>query len=796
MSQPQHSDFQSAVPGHVRAAAGVSPSAATNRKFWSGLSSSVMEQIADNWEATRSAYAATRQQHYFSAEFLQGRALLNNLTNVGLVDEARAATKAAGHELADVLEAEHDAALGNGGLGRLAACFLDSAVTQDYPVTGYGLLYRYGLFRQSFENGFQREEPDAWMENGYDFTIRRASEQRLVHFDDMDVRAIPYDMPITGYGTDNVGTLRLWKSEPIDEFDYDAFNSQRFTEAIVERERVMDICRVLYPNDTTYEGKVLRVRQQYFFVSASLQTMVDNYIAQHGEDLTGFAQYNSIQLNDTHPVLAIPELLRILLDDHGLSWDAAWKIVTETFAYTNHTVLAEALESWEVSIFQKLFWRIWQLVEEIDRRFREDMAHRGLDQGRIDYMAPVSNGQVHMAWIACYAAYSINGVAALHTEIIKADTLSEWHELWPEKFNNKTNGVTPRRWLKMCNPRLAELLTRQAGSDAWVTDLTQLARLADKADDADLLRELIAIKQANKRDFAQWVNDHQGAEIDPDSIFDVQIKRLHEYKRQLMNALYVLDLYFRIKDEGETVPKRTFIFGAKAAPGYDRAKAIIKLINTIADLVNNDPATKDIIRVVFVENYNVSPAEHIIPAADISEQISVAGKEASGTSNMKFMMNGALTLGTMDGANVEIVEAVGEDNAYIFGARNEELPQLRAEYNPGELYQSVPGLARVLDALVDGTLGADNAGIFGDLRASLLDGFGEHAQDQYYVLGDFADYRETRDRMAAEYKEDELAWAKKAWLNICYSGRFSSDRTIADYANEVWKIQPTPISQR
>ena len=459
-------------------------------------------------------------------------------------------------------------------------------------------------------------------------------------------------------------------------------------------------------------------------------------------------------------------------------------------------MLAEALESWEVSIFQKLFWRIWQLVEEIDRRFREDMAHRGLDQGRIDYMAPVSNGHVHMAWIACYAAYSINGVAALHTEIIKADTLAEWHELWPEKFNNKTNGVTPRRWLKMCNPRLAELLTQQAGSDAWVTDLTQLAQLAEKANDTVLLRELIAIKQANKRDFANWVKDHQGADVDPASIFDVQIKRLHEYKRQLMNALYVLDLYFRIKDQGETVPKRTFIFGAKAAPGYERAKAIIKLINSIAELVNNDPDTKDIIRVVFVENYNVSPAEHIIPAADISEQVSVAGKEASGTSNMKFMMNGALTLGTMDGANVEIVEAVGEDNAYIFGARNEELPTLRAEYNPGELYQSVPGLARVLDALVDGTLGAENAGIFGDLRSSLLDGYGEHAQDQYYVLGDFADYRATRDRMAADYEEDNLAWAKKAWLNICYSGRFSSDRTIADYANEVWKIQPTPISSR
>ncbi|HAT1131757.1 glycogen/starch/alpha-glucan phosphorylase [Corynebacterium striatum] len=795
MSQPKHSAFQSTVPAHVRSAAGVRPATATDRKFWSGLSSAVMAQIADNWEATRAAYAATRQQHYFSAEFLQGRALLNNLTNLDLVDEAKAAAKQGGRELSNVLEAEHDAALGNGGLGRLAACFLDSAVTQDYPVTGYGLLYRYGLFRQSFENGRQKEEPDAWMENGYEFVIRRASEQRRVHFDDMDVRAIPYDMPITGYGTDNVGTLRLWKSEPIDEFDYDAFNSQRFTDAIVERERVMDICRVLYPNDTTYEGKVLRVRQQYFFVSASLQAMIDNYIEHHGSDLRGFAKYNSIQLNDTHPVLAIPELLRLLLDEHDLSWDDAWKVVTETFAYTNHTVLAEALESWEVSIFQKLFWRIWELVEEIDRRFREDMATRGLDQGRIDYMAPVSNGQVHMAWIACYAAYSINGVAALHTEIIKADTLSEWHELWPEKFNNKTNGVTPRRWLKMCNPRLAKLLTKQSGSDEWVTDLTKLAELAELAENEKVLRKLMEIKHKNKVDFAQWVKEHQGAEIDPDSIFDVQIKRLHEYKRQLMNALYILDLYFRIKEDGESVPKRTFIFGAKAAPGYVRAKEIIKLINTIAELVNNDEDTRDIIRVVFVENYNVSPAEHIIPAADVSEQISVAGKEASGTSNMKFMMNGALTLGTMDGANVEIVEAVGEDNAYIFGARNEEIPSLRESYNPGELYNTVRGLKRVLDALNNGTLGHENSGMFGDLRSSLLDGQGVHAQDIYYVLGDFESYREARDRMANDYVAAPLDWAKKAWLNICLSGRFSSDRTIADYANEVWKLNPAPINR-
>lgn len=795
MSQPKHSAFQSTVPAHVRSAAGVSPTAASQRKFWSGLSSAVVAEIADNWEATRAAYSATRQQHYFSAEFLQGRALLNNLTNLDLVDEAKAAAKAAGRELSDVLEAEHDAALGNGGLGRLAACFLDSAVTQDYPVTGYGLLYRYGLFRQSFDNGHQKEQPDAWMENGYEFVIRRASDQRRVHFDDMDVRAIPYDMPITGYGTDNVGTLRLWKSEPIDEFDYDAFNSQRFTDAIVERERVMDICRVLYPNDTTYEGKVLRVRQQYFFVSASLQQMIDNYIAHHGDDLRGFAKYNCIQLNDTHPVLAIPELLRLLLDDHGLSWDDAWQVVTETFAYTNHTVLAEALESWEVSIFQKLFWRIWQLVEEIDRRFRLDMEARGVDSQRIEYMAPVSNGQVHMAWIACYAAFSINGVAALHTEIIKADTLCEWHELWPEKFNNKTNGVTPRRWLKMCNPRLAKLLTKQSGSDEWVTDLNSLASLTQLSENKKVLRKLMEVKHKNKVDFAEWIMQHQGAEVDPDSIFDVQIKRLHEYKRQLLNALYILDLYFRIKEDGESVPKRTFIFGAKAAPGYVRAKEIIKLINSIAELVNNDEDTRDVIRVVFVENYNVSPAEHIIPAADISEQISVAGKEASGTSNMKFMMNGALTLGTMDGANVEIVEAVGEDNAYIFGASNEELPALRESYNPGELYESVSGLKRVLDALNNGTLGHENSGMFGDLRSSLLDGQGIHAQDTYYVLGDFDSYRKTRDRMAQDYVDAPLDWAKKAWLNICLSGRFSSDRTIADYAAEVWKLNPTPINK-
>ncbi|ALU17785.1 glycogen/starch/alpha-glucan phosphorylase [Corynebacterium pseudotuberculosis] len=789
------SAFADNIGGHVRSASGSSPQAATDRKFWFGLSNSVMEQLADNWAKTVETYSATRQQHYFSAEFLMGRALLNNLTNLGLEEDTKEAVRLQGHELSDVLEAENDAALGNGGLGRLAACFLDSCATQNLPVTGYGLLYRYGLFRQTFDNGFQTEHPDAWREDGYPFTIRRDDQQRIVTFDDMVVRATPYDMPITGYGTDNVGTLRLWKSEPLEEFDYDAFNSQHFTDAIVERERVMDICRVLYPNDTTYAGKVLRARQQYFFVSASLQQMLDNYIQHHGDDVREFHKYNSIQLNDTHPVLAIPELMRLLLDEHGLSWDDAWKVVQGTFAYTNHTVLAEALEQWNVSIFQQLFYRVWEITAEIDRRFREDMQQRGLDQAQINYLSPVHDGNVHMAWIACYAAFSINGVAALHTEIIKADTLKEWHDLWPEKFNNKTNGVTPRRWLKMCNPRLSELLTRLSGSDAWVTDLSELKKLRAHIDDEEIMKELLEIKAENKKDFAAWVKDREGIEIDPESIFDTQIKRLHEYKRQLLNALYIIDLYFRIKEDGEVnVPPRTFIFGAKAAPGYIRAKAIIKLINTIADLVNNDPEVSKIIKVVFVENYNVSPAEHIIPASDISEQISMAGKEASGTSNMKFMMNGALTLGTLDGANVEILDSVGAENAYIFGAKNEELPELKTRYNPMGTYEMVPGLKRALDALIDDTLNDDNSGWFHDLRGSLLDGNGWETPDIYYVLGDFSAYRETRDAMAADYVIDQLAWARKCWINICESGRFSSDRTISDYAKEVWTIEPTAIA--
>lgn len=780
------------LKSQVRAVSGRPERVSTEMEAWQGLSAAIIDRIADRWHATERTYAVGRMEHYFSAEFLMGRALLNNLSNLGMVDEAREALAALGKDLSVVLEEEPDAALGNGGLGRLAACFLDSCATLDLPVAGYGILYRYGLFKQLFDNGFQTEHPDPWMEEGYPFVIRREEEQRIVRYADLTVRAIPYDMPITGYGTQNVNTLRLWKAEPMEEFDYDAFNSQRFTDAIVDRERTMDISRVLYPNDTTFEGKVLRVRQQYFFCSASLQAIVDNYVAEHGSDLRGFAEYNAIQLNDTHPVLAIPELMRILMDEHGLGWEDAWDVVSRTFAYTNHTVLAEALETWDIHIFDRLFPRISEIVREIDRRFRIDMSERGVDGATIDYMAPVSGNTVRMAWIACYASYSINGVAALHTEIIKRETLKEWYAIWPERFNNKTNGVTPRRWLKQCNPRLATLLDEVTGSDRWVTDLDALSEYTG-AGHSELYARLAQIKHANKVDFAAWIKDREGVEIDPDAIYDVQIKRLHEYKRQLLNAFYVLDLYFRIKDNPALdVPKRVFIFGAKAAPGYVRAKAVIKLINTIADLVNNDPDINGRIKVVFVHNYNVSPAEHIIPAADISEQISMAGKEASGTSNMKFMMNGALTLGTLDGANVEILEAVGEENAYIFGATDDELPELRRHYDPRWHYENVPGLKRVIDALTDGTLDDSNSGWFHDLRWSLLES-GYEPADVYYVLGDFASYRETKDRMAQDYRDQE-AWSRKAWINITRSGRFSSDRTISDYAREVWHINAEPIA--
>ncbi|MGI6546071.1 MAG: glycogen/starch/alpha-glucan phosphorylase [Fastidiosipilaceae bacterium] len=786
-------EINMSLVAQIKGGAGVPPEKATLREFWNGLSRVIIERIADDWEQSVDKYQNQRQQHYFSAEFLVGRSTLNNLINLDLYEDVKQVLSSYGLDINDVLDVEYDAGLGNGGLGRLAACFLDSCATMNLPVTGYGILYRYGLFRQEFEDGFQKEYPDAWMENGYPLMVSHEADSVRVHYCDMDVIALPYDLPITGYHTDNVNSLRLWCALPAEDFDFNLFNSQRFDDAVEERNRVEDIWRVLYPNDTSYDGKVLRVRQQYFFVSASLQDIVRKYKERHGSDFSKFSKLHCFQLNDTHPVVGIPELMRILLDENNLSWDEAWAIVSETFAYTNHTTLAEALEKWDIGIFQFLFPRILEIVQEIDNRFRKEMEELGMRHDRIDYLAPIGDGKIRMAWLACYASYSINGVAALHTEILKDDTLKDWYELWPEKFSNKTNGVTPRRWLRMCNPELSDLLTELAGDDDWVKDLDALKKLEPFGEDKAVMKRLMKIKHNNKVKLADYIEKTEGIKLNPNAVFDVQIKRLHEYKRQLMNALYILDLYFRAKEDISVLETpRAFIFGAKAAPGYVRAKAIIKLINEIAKLVNNDPQIGDKMKVVFIHNYNVSNAERIIPATDISEQISTAGLEASGTGNMKFMMNGALTLGTLDGANVEIAEAVGEENAYIFGVRVEDMPATKSYYNPVWQYQNIPGLRRVLDALTDGTLSDSGTGVFQDLKNSLLNGTSWQHADVYYVLGDFADYRKTRDRMAKDYLDQET-WAEKCWINIVRSGRFSSDRTINDYAEGIWKISPCAI---
>ncbi len=781
------------MQAHVKAETGLSLENATARDYWTALSKSVVEIISDNFQATREKYSKVRQAHYLSAEFLEGRSLLNNLVNLGIYDQAKEALASFGYNITDILEEETDPALGNGGLGRLAACFLDSCATLNLPVNGYGILYRYGLFRQAIENGFQKEYPDSWMERGYPFTLARYDERVKVHYNDIDVWAIPFDLPITGYGTKNINLLRLWKAEPAEEFDFNLFNSQRFDDAVIERNRVNDIWRVLYPNDTSYDGKVLRVRQQYFFVSASLQDIVRKYKAAHGDDMKDFAKYNAIQLNDTHPVIGIPELMRILVDENGIKWEDAWEIVKDTFAYTNHTIMAEALEKWDISIFRFLFPRIFEIVEGINNQFRAQMYEAGLYSELIDRMSPLSDGKVQMAWLAIYGSHSVNGVAALHTDILKNETLADWYKIYPEKFSNKTNGVTPRRWLRTCNPDLAALITELLGSDKWVTDLDQLKSLEKYKDDKAVMKKLLAIKKANKQRLADHLKKTHDIDLNVDSVFDVQIKRLHEYKRQLLNALYALNLYDRIKEDPKLdLPPVTILFGAKAAPGYFRAKAIIKFINEIAKMIDNDPDMKGRLKVVFVENYNVSNGEKMFPAADVSEQISTAGLEASGTGNMKFMMNGAVTLGTLDGANVEIAEAVGNDNIYIFGCRSQDMAATKAYYNPQWQYENIPGIKKALDRLVDGTFNDEGTGMFHDLYNSILYGTNWQPGDPYYVLGDFDDYRKTRDRLYTDYK-DEMKWAQMCWINICNSGKFSSDRTIAEYAKEIWDVKACKI---
>ena len=784
------------IISHLKAEAAVSPAYATRYDYWRALSRTLMEVLAENWEATTRLYQSGRQTHYFSAEFLEGRSMLNNLVNLDLYDVVQDAVRDLGFDLASLDEQETDPGLGNGGLGRLAACFLDSSATMNLPVTGYGILYRYGLFRQEIENGFQKEYPDAWMERSYPFLIKRQKSRVLVHFQDMDVYAVPYDLPITGYGTANVNTLRLWKAEPAQEFDFNLFNSQRFDDAVIQRNRVQDIFRVLYPNDTSYDGKVLRVRQQYFFVSASLQEIVTSYIQNHGYDFSHFAEMNTIQLNDTHPVIAIPELMRILTTEHDMTWDAAWAITQSVFAYTNHTLLPEALEKWDISIFQYLFPWILDIIERIDGQFRQEAFSRGLNADQVNYLAPLGDGKIRMAWLASYSSHSINGVAAMHTRILKTETLRDFYQLWPERFSNKTNGVTPRRWLRVCNPELSALLTELSGDDSWVTDLDKLAVLETFKNDDAIMRRLIEIKRHNKEKLAQYLYDSEKLSIDPNSIFDVQIKRLHEYKRQLLNALVILDQYFQIKDNPEKVfTPSTYLFGAKAAPGYFRAKAIIKFINEVARLINRDPIVSKTIKVQFIHNYNVSRAEKIFPAADVSEQISTVGMEASGTGNMKFMMNGALTIGTCDGANVEIADAVDAENAYLFGCQVEDFRPTKEYYNPQWQYHNIPGLKRCVDTLIDGTLNDSGTGMFQDLYNSLLYGSNWQPGDPFYVLGDFDEFRRMRYTMQEDYL-DQLSWARKCWINITRSGRFSSDRTIREYARDIWELTPQPIEPK
>ncbi len=762
----------------------------TRHEFWTALAYTLVAYGAEDWVQQQEKIADQRQAHYFSAEFLVGRSLLNNIINMGLDDFLEEYVKQFGFELAEIEAEEIDPGLGNGGLGRLAACFLDSCSNLNLPVTGYGIMYRYGLFRQEIDNGFQKEYPDAWRELPYPFTVRREAEKVLVRFNDLDVWAVPFDLPVTAFQNPYTNTLRLWKPEPKEEFDYNLFNSQRFDDAVIERNRVNDIYRVLYPNDTSYDGKVLRVRQQYFFVSASLQGILANFKKHHGDDFTKFPEYNVIQLNDTHPVLAIPELMRLLMDEEGLDFETAWAIAQKTFAYTNHTTLAEALEKWDLSIFQFLFPRILEIIEDIDKRFRSEAKGRGLTVNQIEYLAPIHDRKVHMAWLACYTCFSINGVAALHTEILKADTLHDFYRLFPDRFNSKTNGVTPRRWLRLCNPELAAYLTELTGSEAWVTDLDKLGDLAELADKEDTQQRFLDIKRQKKEELARYLKKRNNIDVNPDTIFDVQCKRLHEYKRQLLNAFAILHQYYQIKDgtiDIDDVVPVTYFFAGKAAPGYFRAKAIIKYINEIAEKINNDPEVNDKITVVFIPNYNVSVGEKLFPAADISEQISTVGKEASGTGNMKFMMNGALTLGTWDGANLEIVDSVGEDNAFMFGVKHVDFPATFDYYNSQWQYSHIPGLKRVVDSLITGEFDDGDTGMFDDLYNSLLHGSSWEKADVFYVLGDFEDFHKCRTAAHEAYR-DRANWAKMAWLNIAKSGRFSSDRTITDYNNDIWKL--------
>ena len=791
---------------------------ATQEQIFQAVSYSVKDVIIDNWLATQKAYDEQDPKivYYMSMEFLMGRALGNNLINLCAYGEVKEALEELGFDLNCIEDQEPDPALGNGGLGRLAACFLDSLATLNYAAYGCGIRYHYGMFKQKIQNGYQIEVPDNWLKNGYPFELRRPEYAKEVHFGGyvrveydpekggnkfihegyQAVKAIPYDMPITGYDNDVVNTLRIWDAEPIVDFELDSFDKGDYKKAVEQENLARNIVEVLYPNDNHYAGKELRLKQQYFFVSASLQAAIAKYKKKH-DDIHKLYEKVTFQMNDTHPTVAVAELMRILMDEEGLGWDEAWEVTRKSVAYTNHTIMSEALEKWPIELFSRLLPRVYQIIEEINRRFiLEIQAKYPGNYEKIKKMAIIYDGQVKMAHLAIAAGYSVNGVARLHTEILKNQELKDFYEMMPEKFNNKTNGITQRRFLLHANPLLADWITEHIGPD-WVTDLPQLKKLAVYADDEKALQEFMNIKFKNKERLAKYILEHNGVEVDPHSIFDVQVKRLHEYKRQLLNILHVIYLYNQIKmhPEMEFYP-RTFIFGAKASAGYATAKKIIKLINSVADVVNNDASINGKIKVVFIENYRVSNAEIIFAAADVSEQISTASKEASGTGNMKFMLNGAPTLGTMDGANVEIVEEVGAENAFIFGLSSDEVINYENNggYDPNVIYNTDEEIRQVLMQLINGTFSSDTE-LFRDLYDSLLTNKNTDRADRYFILADFRSYADAQKRVEEAYK-DEKGWAKKALLNTACSGKFTSDRTIQEYVDDIWHLDKVIVRKK
>ena len=790
---------------------------ASQQELYQAVSYVVKDAIIDDWIATQKQYEKDDPKivYYMSMEFLLGRALGNNLINMTAYKEVKEALEEMGLNLNELEDQEPDPALGNGGLGRLAACFLDSLASLGYAAYGCGIRYRYGMFKQKIKDGYQEEKPDNWLKNGNPFELRRpeyAKEVRFggnirVEYDDKtgDIRfkqenyesvlAVPYDYPIVGYDNHIVNTLRIWDAEPIVDFQLDSFDRGDYHKAVEQQNLAKTIVEVLYPNDNHYAGKELRLKQQYFFVSASLQAALTKY-KKHHDDIHKLPEKMTIQMNDTHPTVAVAELMRLLLDEEGLGWDEAWEITSKTCAYTNHTIMSEALEKWPIDLFSRLLPRVYQIIQEIDRRFVAQIRemYPGNEE-KVAKMQILRDGQVKMAHLAIVAGYSVNGVARLHTEILKKQELRDFYEMMPEKFNNKTNGITQRRFLMHGNPLLADWVTDKLGTKDWITDLSLMSGLKKWVDDEEALKEFMSIKYENKVRLAKYIKEHNGIEVDPRTIFDVQVKRLHEYKRQLLNILHVMYLYNEIKEHPEiSFYPRTFIFGAKASAGYIRAKQIIKLINSVADVVNNDRSINGKLKVVFIEDYRVSNAEIIFAAADVSEQISTASKEASGTGNMKFMLNGAPTLGTMDGANVEIVEEVGAENAFIFGLSSDEVINYENNggYNPMDIYNSDADIRRVVNQLVDGTYSQGDKEMYRDLYNSLLTAQGGSKADTYFILKDFRSYADTQKKVEEAYR-DKDRWAKMALLNTASCGKFSSDRTIQEYVDDIWHLDKVTV---